>query len=224
MRWPVAMFLFFMSCAAQQRAAQIPRMTVAQVTELVPEKVADRESWATDVLAALDDQQLPADPETVCQVLAIIEQESGFHADPQVAGLPRMLRTELEKKVEKLGPLGRPALHELLSGKAPGSKRTFEERQTQSLTAILAFRDQHAPELSDRRVRADVLEEKTAALEGTDTWRAIKRVWARRNGVDAPYARLPEVTIKSPKLSQDRSTAWFAKNVNARYERCLKRP
>ncbi|MDP1827865.1 MAG: DUF1615 family protein [Archangium sp.] len=371
--------LSLMSCVAQQRAVQVPRMTVAQVTDRVPEKVPNRESWASDVLAALDDQQLPADPETVCQVLAIIEQESGFHADPQVAGLPRMLRSELEKKVEKLGPLGRPALHELLSGKAPGSKRTFEDRlptlkterdldvlfrdilhfyeekfpapykaldligalfdaspedfnpvttigsmqvsvrfaeeltvkkrqkktqrevrdslytqsggvyfgtarllgyqaayaralyrfadynaglyasrnaalqeqvsqlikqplvldgdllawdknarpldrQTQSLTAILAFRDQHAPELSDRRVRADVLEEKTAALESTDTWRAIKRVWAQRNGVDPPYARLPEVTIKSPKLSQDRSTAWFAKNVNARYERCLQQP
>jgi hypothetical protein len=73
-------------------------------------------------------------------------------------------------------------------------------------------------------VRADVREEKTAELEATATWRAIKRAWAQQKGVDAPYARVPEVTLKSPKLSHDRSTAWFAKNVNARYLRCLERP
>ena len=115
-------------CAARQKPIELPRMTVAEVTERIPEKVNDREGWATDVLAALEARALPADPETVCQVLAIIEQESGFQPDPPVPGLPKLLRTELEKKVEKLGPLGKPALHELLSGKAPGSKHTFEQR------------------------------------------------------------------------------------------------
>jgi hypothetical protein len=352
-------------------------MTVAEVTERIPEKVKDREGWAADVLAALDERRLPADPQAVCQVLAIIEQESGFEADPAVPGLPKLLRSELEKKVEKLGPLGKPALHELLGGKAPGAKRTFEQRlgtlkterdldvlfrdllhfyeekfpapykaldligalfdaspedwnpvttagsmqvsvrfaeelaarerrevsqvrdalytraggvyygtarllthqaayaqplfrfadynagvyasrnaalqeqvselvkqplaldgdllaydkrgnaldrDTKSLLAILSFREQFAPELSERRVRADVREEKTAELELTETWRAIKRVYAQRKGVDPPYARVPEVTLKSPKLAHDRSTAWFAKSVNARYQRCLERP
>jgi hypothetical protein len=369
--------LLWLSCAAQQvRVDQRPRLTVAQITAHLPDKVNDREGWATDVLAALDAQHHPADPQTVCQVLAIIEQESGFHADPQVAGLSKLLRSELDKKVEKLGPLGRPALHELLSGKAPNSKRTFEERiptlkterdldvlfrdilhfyeekfpapykaidllgalfdaspedfnpvttagsmqvsvrfaeelaakekqqvdevrdalytrsggvyfgtarllgfqaayaqplyrfadynagvyasrnaalqeqlsqllkqplaldgdflaydkhaqplarDTRSLLAVLAFRDKWAPELSERRVRSDVLKEKSAEFENTETWRAIKRVWAQRHSADPAYARLPEVTIKSPKMSQDRSTAWFAKNVNGRYERCLER-
>ena len=97
------------------------------------------------------------------------------------------------------------------------------DRQTQSLTAILKFRDQLAPELSERRVRADVLTEKSVEFESTQTWRAIKRVWAQRNGADPPYARMPDVAIKSPKMSQDRSTAWFAKSVNGRYLRCLER-
>ena len=364
-------------CAARQKPIELPRMTVAEVTERIPEKVNDREGWATDVLAALEARALPADPETVCQVLAIIEQESGFQPDPPVPGLPKLLRTELEKKVEKLGPLGKPALHELLSGKAPGSKHTFEQRlgtlkterdldvlfrdilhfyeekfpapykaidligalfdaspedfnpvttvgsmqvsvrfaeelaakerkevsevrdalytraggvfygtarllthqaaysqplfrfadynagvyasrnaalqeqvselvkepltldgdllaydksgtplnrDTKSLAAVLTFRVKFAPELSERRVRADVREEKTAEFEATETWRAIKRVWAQRKGADPPYARVPEVTLKSPKMSTDRSTAWFAKNVNARYQRCLDRP
>ncbi len=351
-------------------------MEFSEATSKIPEKVTDREGWATDVLAALEDQQLPADPETVCQVLAVIEQESGFQADPAVAGLAKLLRTELDKKVEKLGPLGQPALHELLSGHAPGAKQTFEARltkvkterdldllfrdilnfyeekfpapykaldlfgalfdaspedfnpvttvgsmqvsvrfseqlakdrkrdpsavrdqlytraggvsygtarllgyqaaysqplyrfadynagvytsrnaavqeqvskltelpllldgdllaydksqkplnkDTKSLEAILTFRDKFAPELSDGRVRRDVRDEKTADFEATETYRAIKRVWAQRMKSDPPYARIPEVTITSPKMSQDRSTAWFAKSVDARYRRCLER-
>jgi hypothetical protein len=351
-------------------------MTVAEVTRRIPEKVPDREGWAADVLAALEAQRRPADPETVCQVLAIIEQESGFQADPAVPGLPRLITRELERRVERLGPLGAPALEELLAGKAPGAKRTFGQRlealkterdldllfrdilahyrdrfpapykaldlfggvfgldpesfnpvttvgsmqvsvrfaeeraakerrelegvrdalytraggvyygtarlldheaayaqplfrfadynagvfssrnaalqgqvaqlldvalvpdgdllaydkqgealdkDTKSLLAVLAFRAQYAPELSERRVRADVRLEKTAAFERTETWRAIKRAWARQEKKDPPYARLPEVTLKSPKLSGDRSTAWFAKSVEQRYRRCLER-
>lgn len=351
-------------------------MSVDQVAARLPEKVTEREGWARAVLAALDEQAFPADPETVCEVLAIIEQESGFQADPAVAGLAKLLRTKLDEKVEKLGPLGPPALHELLSGHAPGSKKTFEARlgtvkterdvdvlfrdilsfyrekfpapykaldliggvfdaspddfnpvttvgsmqvsvkfaerlareqrrdvsqvrdelytrsggvrygsarllgysaayaqplyrfadynagvyasrnaalqeqlgkltgldvvpdgdllaydknatplarDTQSLGAILAFAQRFAPELSERRVRLDVQQEKTAELETTETWRAIKRVYAQRMKSDPPYARVPEVTIRSPKMTQDRSTAWFARSVDGRYRRCLER-
>ena len=367
----------FLGCAVKPVLRdERPRMTVEQVTARLPDKVKDREGWATDVLAALDQHQQPAEPETVCQVVAVIDQESGFQADPAVAGLSRLLRAELDKKVEKLGPLGPPALHELLSGKAPGSRHTFEarlntvkterdldvlfrdilhfyeekfpapykaidlfgalfdaspedfnpvttvgsmqvsvrfaeelagkkrrdvsgvrdelyaraggvsygtarllghqaayaqplyrfadynagvyasrnaalqeqvskltgialapdgdllsydknakplNRDTQSLIAILTFGQKFAPELSERRIRLDVRQEKTVEFEATDTWRAIKRAWAQKMKSDPPYARLPEVTIRSPKMSQDRSTAWFAKNVDLRYQRCLAR-
>ena len=376
-RLALALMMVFAGCVTTPvRPDERPRLTVEQVTARVPDKVTDREGWAKDVLAALDEQQLPADPETVCQVLAVIEQESGFQADPAVPGLSKLIRAELEKKTAKLGPLGKPALHELLSGRAPGSKRSFEERlgavkterdldvlfrdilrfyedkfpapykaldllgalfdaspedfnpvttagslqvsvkfaerlaqeqrrdetlvrdelytraggvrygaarllgftaayaqplyrfadynagvyasrnaalqeqvgkltgltvvpdgdllaydksanpldrDTQTLGAILAFARDYAPELSERRVRRDVLREKSAELENTETFRAIKRVYAQRLKVDPPYARVPEVTIRSPKMSQDRSTAWFARNVDARYRRCLER-
>ena len=84
------------------------------------------------------------------------------------------------------------------------------DRDTESLVAILTFRAKFASEVSQRRVRADLKKEKTLEFESTQTWRAIKRVWAQRMKSDPPYARVPEVTIRSPKMSQDRSTAWFA--------------
>ena len=55
------------------------------------------------------------------------------------------------------------------------------------------------------------------------TYRAIKRVYAKQTGTSAPYARLPDVTIRSPKMSKERSTAWFARSVDTRFQRCLER-
>lgn len=376
MRRALVVFMFVLSgCVTRHaRRDEPPRMTVAQVAERIPARVTDREGWAADVLTALQVQKRPADPETVCQVLAIIEQESGFQENPAVPGLSKLIKAELEKRVEKLGPLGPVALEELLSAKAPGTKQTFAKRldtlkteqdldvlfrdilahyeeafpapykaldlfggvfgldpdsfnpvttvgsmqvsvrdaedrarrerrevegvrdalytraggvyfgtarlleheaaypqplfrfadynagvytsrnaalqeqlgklvgvalapdgdflaydkqgepraqDTKSLAAVLAFADKFAPELSERRVRKDLQLEKTAGFESTDTWRAIKRVWAKKMKVDPPYARLPDVTLKSPKLSGERSTAWFARNVDLRYQRCL---
>jgi hypothetical protein len=42
-------------------------------------------------------------------------------------------------------------------------------------------------------------------------------------GAPPEYERLPKVAIQSPKLSQDRTTAWFAHSVNQRFERCMSR-
>jgi hypothetical protein len=96
-------------------------------------------------------------------------------------------------------------------------------QDSQSLKALLAFRQRYAPELSERRVRKDVLKEKELAFEETDTWSAIKRAYQEVTGEEPAYARLPTVTIRSPKLSGERSTAWFARSVDKRYQRCMTR-
>ncbi|MCE9673033.1 DUF1615 domain-containing protein [Myxococcus stipitatus] len=353
-----------------------PRLSVAQVTRLIPSHVKEREGWARDVLAALEAEDVPASPVAVCSVLAIIEQESGFHADPAVPGLPRLVRARLEEHANTLGPLGRKALASVLAGKAPGHKRTFDERlktlrterdldrlfrdmlayyeraypatfatmdlastlfssrsladlnpvttagsmqvsvryalekegedadpvkvrealytreggvrfgtsrllgfeaaypqplfrfadynagvyasrnaalqaqvsqltrlplvldgdlqlydkngeprseDSKSLKALLVFRQRHAPELSERQVRRDVGKEKEEGFETTDTFRAVKRVYANETGESPAYAQLPQVTLESPKLKGERTTAWFARSVDARYQKCQAR-
>src|SRR5262245_31981815 len=92
-----------------------PRVPIEQVERLIPERVAERRGWAEDVLAALGEQQLPATPAAVCSVLAVIEQESAFDANPVVPGLPRIARTGLKEAASRLGPLGQSAVDELLS-------------------------------------------------------------------------------------------------------------
>jgi hypothetical protein len=97
------------------------------------------------------------------------------------------------------------------------------DQETNSLRALLAFRERYAPDLSERRVRKDVLKEKELDFEDTDTWEAIKRTYQEVTGEAAAYAQLPTVAIRSPKMSQERSTAWFAQSVNKRYQRCQAR-
>jgi hypothetical protein len=87
--------------------------------------------------------------------------------------------------------------------------------ESQSLEAAKLFRDRFRSDLSDRRLRQDLLEEKTAAFESTETYRAIE---AAGGGA---YAIVPEVMLQSPKLSRPRSTAWFAEAVDRRYRTCL---
>ncbi len=361
----------------EAREPELPRLSEAQVAALIPSHVKEREGWAHEVLAALEAQEQPPAPEPVCSVLAIIEQESGYQADPAVSGLPKLVRQRLDAYADKLGPVGRRALAGILEGKAPGDKRTFEARlqtlkterdldrlfrdmladqeqehpglytaadlasklfsstgleelnpvttagsmqvavrfaqekagddrdpvevreelytraggvrygtarllgyeaayekplyrfadynaglyasrnaalqeqvsrltgielvpdgdlliydkdgepkdvDSRTLQAILAFRQRYVPSaLSEKQVRRDVRKEKEAAFESTDTYKAIKRVYSKQVGASPPYARLPDVAIRSPKMAKDRSTAWFARSVDARFQRCLER-
>jgi hypothetical protein len=368
------------ACArnVRQEAPLPPRVTLQQATQLVPPDEKDREGWAQDVLAALDAHRLYPSAEAVCSVMAVIEQESGFEANPAVPGLARIVQERLEAYAKKLGPLGPPTIKALLEGKAPGQPQNFEQRlkevkterdldrvfrelleyyeteypktytaaqvasalfkstrledlnpittagsmqvsvrfsadlvggdeeaerrvreelytrgggvyygtarllgyeahyddpiyrfadynagfyasrnaavqaqvsrlmginlvqdgdllaydkqgepvdeDSNSLKALLAFRQRYAPDdLSERRVRKDALQEKELAFEETDTWEAIKRTYQQVTGEAAPYAQLPNVTIRSPKITGDRSTSWFAQSVNKRYQKCLGR-
>ncbi|NMO16881.1 DUF1615 domain-containing protein [Pyxidicoccus fallax] len=98
------------------------------------------------------------------------------------------------------------------------------DEDSNSLKALLAFRKRYVPEeLSERQVRRDVRKEKELDFESTDTFRAVKRVYARETGETPAYAQLPQVTLKSPKLKGERTTAWFARSVDARFQRCQAR-
>ncbi|WP_224363816.1 DUF1615 family protein [Hyalangium versicolor] len=352
------------------------RLTASQVARLIPSRVKEPERWSQDVLSALDAQQVYPSAEPVCQVLAIIEQESGFQENPVVKELPRIVRKRLDTYAGKLGLVGRKALQALMQHRAPGQSRTFEARlqavrterdldrffrellsayeeqypavytaadlaselftsrglrelnpittagsmqvsvryaveqsdedrpeaevreelytraggvrfgtarllgyeasyslplyrfadynsglyasrnaalqaqvsemmglrlaadgdlllydadgkprdeDSRTLAALLAFRARHAPKLSERQVRRDVLKEKTADFEKTETWRAVKQSYERVKGKRPEYARMPEVVIRSPKLSGDRTTGWYARSVDQRFQRCMTR-
>jgi len=75
----------------------------AQIARLIPARVADRNGWAEDILAAMAALEIEPSGQNVCAVLAVTEQESDFRVDPAVPGLPRIARLELEKRRSQAG-------------------------------------------------------------------------------------------------------------------------
>src|SRR6476620_10327674 len=73
-----------------------PRLSPDEVAQLIPERVADRPAWATDVLAALDAIHVNPSRTAVCEVLAVVQQESGFQPNPAAPNLAHIVNTRLE--------------------------------------------------------------------------------------------------------------------------------
>ncbi|MFN7975129.1 MAG: DUF1615 family protein [Acidobacteriota bacterium] len=100
---------------------------------------------------------------------------------------------------------------------------TPSKKDSQTLAAFLAFAKRHAPDLDERRIRKDLLLEKTIDFESTETYRALRKVYRALTGKVPAYARVPDVDLESPKLTRRLTTAWFARSVARRYEDCVSR-
>jgi hypothetical protein len=96
-------------CATTERpsAPGVPPMSAAQgralVARLLPDGVADRSGWATDIYAAIAALELPPTAENMCAAIAVTQQESSFRADPAVPGLPAIAKKEMERRRERAG-------------------------------------------------------------------------------------------------------------------------
>ncbi len=99
-----------------------------QVRAAFPDGVGDPAGWAKDLLGAFSEAGIVPDAGRVCGVVAVLQQESGFQADPPVANLGKLVRARLEEEAEKYGPFGPVAMKRLLEDRMPGDRRTFEER------------------------------------------------------------------------------------------------
>lgn len=364
----LSVFAVLISCAPEP--PPLPGLPVEAVAGYVREGVDDPGGWARDLIAALEAARLHVNADHVCQVLAVVEQESGYEPDPVVPDLAQIARGQIADELSLLGPLAELGMDWLLSPTADGADASFEarlatvrtERQLDELfrdlatyhsrhaaglpftggliagqleqlnpvrtsgsmqvsvawaqqagtrdgipaatvrdllytragglrwgTArlfahqaayesplyrfadynaglyasrnaalqeqlsrvmelplapdgdllvhhdsgstedgetmglLLAWRAMYAPQLSERTLRRDVALEKEAALEQTRTYEALKATYRARTGEEPAYARVPDVALDSPKLSKDRTTAWFASSVERRYRACLER-
>lgn len=75
----------------------------ALVTQLLPAEVSDRTGWAADIHASIAALELPETVDNICAAIAVVEQESGFRADPPVPGLARIARKEIDARRERAG-------------------------------------------------------------------------------------------------------------------------
>ena len=113
-----------------QKSAAAPRRereARAKIEFLLPERVVrEREAWVDDIAAAFVALELPASPENLCAAIAVIEQESGFVADPVVPGLSRMAWKEIEQRRQRYA-IPKLALDAALARKS-GDGRTYKRR------------------------------------------------------------------------------------------------
>lgn len=96
------------------------------VTALLQDRVTDAAGWATDLHAALATLEIPSTVPNLCAVMAIVEQESGYKADPAVPGLSSIAWKEIERRA---GEAGVPmlAVRAALSVDSPNG-RSYAER------------------------------------------------------------------------------------------------
>lgn len=110
-------------------AARTPVLGPKAIARLIVDAdIVDKAGWAQDVAEALDAAGQKRTARNVCQVLAIIEQESGYQEDPVVPGLGDVVAGELDRLFGKLGPAAGPVRAALLDHEGPGGSGTFEQR------------------------------------------------------------------------------------------------
>jgi hypothetical protein len=98
----------------------------AVALRVLPPALSDRTRWADDIATSFAALSIPAQPHKVCALATVIEQESTWQADPPVANLPKIAKTELDKKRERYG-IPKAVLDLALSKTSPDG-RTYQQR------------------------------------------------------------------------------------------------
>ena len=75
-----------------------PEQVRATLLRKLPATLHDREGWASDIQTAFTAQHLPPSDANLCAVLAVIEQESTYRADPPVANLGPIAIAEIKRR------------------------------------------------------------------------------------------------------------------------------
>ena len=100
-------------------------------------------------------------------------------------------------------------------GKRPSLSASQVELSLRDLAPALA--------LSAQEIRDDLLLEKSAEFADTRLYNRLFRLVEEKTGQLTPREKLPEIQLKSPKITRKLSTAWFAKRVDVRYRDCMAR-
>lgn len=102
------------------------REAKARIVRLINPSVRDRAGWADDLYSAFSHLKIVHADATYCTVIAIIEQESSFQADPVVPGLPDIVHRELDRRADRYG-VPKFLIAQALKTKSKDG-RTYEER------------------------------------------------------------------------------------------------
>ena len=77
--------------------------------------------------------------------------------------------------------------------------------------------------LNDNAIRRQLEKGDSLAFNDTALYRQVFALADRQQGTPLPRAVLPGITLQSPKITRNLTTAWFAKRVDERRQRCMTR-
>lgn len=100
----IALSLSALLVACTNDKPTTPTLSVSQIAKVMPNRSQDKTSWASDISAVFDELKIHKDKENICAVVAVIDQESNFHANPAVDNLGQASLQAIDEKLEaKLG-------------------------------------------------------------------------------------------------------------------------
>ena len=103
LRFPVLLAMSFgIASLTACDSPRPPEQVRADLLRKLPATLHDREGWARDIQAAFEAQALEPSASNLCAVLAVVEQESTYRADPPVPGLARIARAEIDRRADRL--------------------------------------------------------------------------------------------------------------------------
>jgi Protein of unknown function (DUF1615) len=118
------------SCASRppvaRPSATSPTQARALIDGLLPRALPDRGGWGADLYAGFAAQGIEPTHESVCAVVAVIEQESSFHVDPVVPRLGTIAWREIDARAERAG-VPRLLVHAALQLKS-STGRSYSDR------------------------------------------------------------------------------------------------
>ncbi|MDO4441088.1 MAG: DUF1615 domain-containing protein [Moraxella sp.] len=98
---PIVLGAAFLTACSPQQSTPAKSLTDKQIAKLIPARVSDRASWASDIAQVFDQLKLPKTTQNICTAIAVIDQESNFHADPAVANLGNSSLKAIDEKLEE---------------------------------------------------------------------------------------------------------------------------
>lgn len=118
-------------CQSQDSDQEINKYKILDtkhINKLIPSRTSNRMAWATDVRSIMDELKIERTLVNSCAIIAVVDQESNFIADPQVAGLGKKAAKEMnERLTKKLGPKMASYFDEMLQ-KYPTPEDNFLKR------------------------------------------------------------------------------------------------
>ncbi|ALH95888.1 DUF1615 domain-containing protein [Acinetobacter equi] len=78
-----------------------PQLDAKQIKRLLPSRVNNKQSWSDDIYDIAKQLGIPQTKQNMCSIIAVVDQESNFHADPEVAGLGAKAVKEVEERLNE---------------------------------------------------------------------------------------------------------------------------